>query len=130
MPTGQRIALIEDDQTLSKFMFEELSEAGFEVKQAFDGEEGLELIRSMKPDLVLLDIVMPKKTGLQVLEALRQDPITKAIPVIIISMTSTDDAIKHGMQLGANDYFVKSQHPIGEIVDKVKEFLSRGQQPS
>lgn len=123
---NQTIALIEDDQTLSKFMYEELTEAGFTVEQAFDGEAGLALIQSKKPALVLLDIVMPKKSGIEVLEAIKQDPITKAIPVIIISANSSDEVIKKGLQLGAADYFVKSQHAVGEIVDMVKKFLTQG----
>jgi|SRR3989344_2376232 len=120
----KKVALIEDDNILSKVVSEELSDAGFTVVKAVDGEEGVNLIRNEKPDLVLLDILMPKKNGYQVLEEIKQSPLTRHVPVIILSMLSVDDDIKKGLKLGASDYIVKSQHAVSEIVDKVKNFFS------
>ncbi len=121
----QKVALIEDDKVLSKVIYEELCEAGFDVLPAYDGEEGLELVKRENPDLVLLDIVLPKKYGLDVLRELKENPATKNIAVIIITMLGRDDDIKQGIKLGATDYIVKSQHAITEITEKVKNFLTK-----
>jgi len=118
-----KIVLIEDDKILSKVLYEELGEAGFEVFQAFDGEEGLALVNSKTPNLVLLDILMPKKNGFEVMEAMNASPATNAIPVIMLTMLGRDDDIKKGIQLGAKDYIVKSQHAVAEIIEKVKSFF-------
>jgi len=119
------IVLVEDDKILSKVVYEELSDAGFDVSNAYDGEEALKVIQSAKPDLILLDLVLPKKHGFDVLEQLKQSPDTKEIPVIIITMLGSDDDIKKGIQLGADDYIVKAQHAVAEIVEKVSEFFDR-----
>lgn len=124
-----KIALVEDDEILSKVIFEELKEAGFSVSQAFNGEDGLKIIKSEKPDLVLLDVIMPKMNGFQVLEELKKSMELKTIPIIMLTMLGGDDDIKKGIQMGANDYIVKSQHAVSEIVDKVKEFFSKEQHP-
>jgi len=124
-----KIALVEDDEILSKVIFEELQEAEFEVQRAADGEAGVKLVQSMKPDLVMLDLLMPKKNGFDVLEELKKSPATSAIPVIILTMLGRDDDVKKGLQLGANDYIVKSQHAVGEIVDKVKKFFEKERHP-
>jgi len=124
-----KIALIEDDEILSKVIYEELRDADFDVLRAFDGEEGLKLVRSKKPDLVLLDIILPKKGGFEVLEELKKSPDTRDIPVIILTMIGKDEDIKKGLRLGANDYIVKSQHAIAEVVEKIKDFFGKEQHP-
>ncbi len=124
-----KIVLIEDDEILSKVVYEELEDAGFEVIQAFDGEEGLRLTREKKPALVLLDLILPKKHGFEVLEELKRAPDTKTIPVIILTMLGSDEDIKKGLQLGANDYIVKSQHAVAEILEKIKNFFGKEQHP-
>lgn len=126
---AQKIVLIEDDEILSKVLQAELTDAGFEVSQAFDGEAGLELVRSKRPDLVLLDLVLPKKHGFDVLAALKESPETKSIPVIILTLLGEDEDIKKGLRLGANDYLVKSSHAVGEIVEKVKNFFAKESHP-
>ncbi|MFC1720767.1 response regulator transcription factor [Patescibacteria group bacterium] len=117
------IVLVEDDKILSKVVYEELSDAGFEVANAYNGEEAWDIIKSEKPDLILLDLVLPKKHGFDVLQQLKQSPETKEIPVIIITMLGSDEDIKKGIQLGADDYIVKAQHAVAEIVEKVTEFF-------
>ena len=124
-----KIVLVEDDEILSKVIYEELKDEGFNVLQAFDGEDGLKLVRSKKPDLVLLDIILPKKNGFEVLEELKKSPDTKDIPVIVLTMIGKDEDIKRGLQLGANDYIVKSQHAVAEIVEKIKDFFEKEQHP-
>lgn len=125
----QKIVLIEDDEILAKVLQTELADAGFEVLQAFDGEEGLELVRAKLPDLVLLDLVLPKKHGFEVLEELKKTPDTKGIPVIILTLLGEDEDIKKGLRLGANDYLVKSSHAVAEIVEKVKNFFGKESHP-
>jgi len=127
--TKIKILLAEDDEILRKVIYEELTESGFDVSQAQDGEEALELARSSKPDLILCDVIMPKKNGFEVLEELKKFPDTMDIPVIMLTMLGQDEDIKKGLQLGANDYIVKSQHAVGGIVDKVKEFFAKEQHP-
>ena len=124
--TKLKVVVIEDDEILSKVITEELGDAGFEVTQAFDGEQGLEAVKSKKPDLVLLDIMMPKMNGFEVLEDISNDIQLKTVPVIILTVLGSDDDIKKGLQLGAKDYIVKSQHAVAEIVEKVKQFLEKG----
>ena len=124
-----KIVLIEDDEILSKVVSEELKEAGFDVARAFDGEAGLNLVKSKKPDLVLLDLILPKKHGFEVLQELKKSPPTKEIPVIILTMLGSDEDIKKGLELGANDYIVKSQHAVAEIIEKIKNFFIREQHP-
>jgi len=116
------IALIEDDKVLSKVMTEEMEDAGFTVHQAFDGEEGVAIVKQKMPDLILLDLIMPKKHGFDVLRELKADPETARIPVNILTMLGNDDDVKKGLTLGAEDYIVKSQHAISECVDKIGNF--------
>lgn len=118
------IVLVEDDEILSIVMKEELSKAGFKVFVAADGEAGLGLIKSKKPNLVLLDLMLTKKTGFEVLEELKKSPDTKDIPVIILSVLSTDEDIQKSYKLGADEYFVKSQHTVSELIEKIKNFIT------
>ncbi|MDP2648096.1 MAG: response regulator [Candidatus Yanofskybacteria bacterium] len=125
-----KILLVEDDEVLAKVIYEELGDAGFEVFQAYDGEAGLNLARKKQPDLVLLDILLPKKNGFEVLDAMKKTPETKEIPVIVLTMLGSDEDIKKGLQLGANDYIVKSQHAVIEIIEKVKNFFAKETHPA
>lgn len=122
--TNYKIVFIEDEEITSKIVGEELTEAGFNVVKAFDGKAGLELIKTEAPDLVLLDIMMPKMQGFEVLEAAKKDPKTKDIPVIILSVLSDDENIKKGMDMGARDYIIKSKHAVAEIPNKIRAFLN------
>ena len=123
--TQTKILLVEDDEILAKVLDEELSEAGFEVKQAFDGEVGLVMAKSEKWNLILLDLILPKKYGFEVLAELKNDSSTRSIPVIILTMLGADEDIKKGLRLGADDYIIKAQHTIREIVEKIKNFLEK-----
>ena len=127
--TTQSLVVAEDDPILAKVVIEELSEAGFEVHHAKNGVEAIELVTSKKPDLLLLDVVMPEKNGFEVLEAVKKSPVTSGVPVIMMTMLGQDEDIKKGLSLGASDYIVKSQHAVGEIVEKVKDFFQKGTQP-
>lgn len=124
-----KIVLVEDDEILAKVLHEELIEAGFEVTLAEDGEAGLAAVRKEMPNLVLLDLVLPKKHGFEVLAELKKSPETQNVPVIILTVLGADDDIKKGFELGANDYIVKSQHAVAEITEKVKNFFAKESHP-
>ncbi len=124
-----KIALIEDDEVLSIVIREELSRAGFDVSLASDGEKGIRLVRSKKPDLVLLDLMLPEKSGFDVLKELKEDPKTNNIPVVILTALSLDENIQKALRAGASDYFVKSQHTALELVEMIKNFFVGGTSP-
>lgn len=119
-----KILVIEDDEILSRVLVEELSDVGFDVEHAEDGEAGLEKARSSKHDLILLDLILPKRHGFDVLEELKSSPDTQSTPVIILTMLGRDEDLKKGLELGANDYIVKSQHAVAEIIEKIKNFFA------
>jgi DNA-binding response OmpR family regulator len=118
----KKILLVEDDAILAKTMYDELVEAGYEVDQAYDGEAGLRMVGEKKPDLVLLDILMPKKNGFEVLQSMKAAPETKDIPVIMLTALAADEDVETTM-LGASDYLVKSEYTPTQIVEKVKNFF-------
>ena len=121
-----KILIIEDEEALSSVLKEKFEAEGYFVSIAKNGEDGLTTTDKVMPDIILLDLILPKLNGFQVLEALKADPDKKSIPVVVLSNLGEDDSIKRAILLGAADYFVKTQHPIKEIVEKVKFQLSRG----
>jgi len=121
-----KVAVIEDEEVLLKSLAGELGDAGFLVVAAPDGEIGLKLILTEKPDLILLDLVMPKQDGFYVLEEVRKNPEWGLVPIIVLSNLGGDAEIKRALAMGADDYFVKSQHPIKTVVEKVREYLKGG----
>lgn len=120
-----KILLVEDDPLMVRMYQRKLLNDGYEVEVALDGEEGLVKVRSFRPDLMLLDIMMPKLNGLQVLERIKSDPTIARTPVIILTNIggSTED-INRGLELGAVAYLVKSYYRPDEVVAKVKEVLA------
>ena len=118
-----KILIVEDEQILTQVLKEKFEEEKFKVKTAIDGKEALSMTKKFEPDIVLLDIILPKKSGFEVLKELKSDVKLRKIPVIIMSNLGADEKIKKGLALGAEDYLVKTQHPINEIIDKVKENL-------
>lgn len=123
MDSKGNIVLIEDDMILSKIIRESLEEEGYTVATGMNGNEGLELIRSVKPTIILLDLLMPQKDGFEVLEILQNDPEVSKIPVVVLTMLNAEENVRRAMELGAIDYIVKSQHPIDEVVEKIKNIV-------
>lgn len=121
-----KILIVEDEDALSLVLEEKFRKEGYEVAIAKDGEEAESMAKKFKPHLILLDLVLPKKLGLDVLESLKSDSELKLIPVIVLSNLEGDESIKKALSLGAVDYFVKTQHPIGEIVERVGTFFTTG----
>ena len=118
-----KIVIVEDEEILIKVLREKFEKEGFKVSLAADGVEAVSVIKKAKPDIVLLDLVLPKKDGFEVLEELKSSGDLKMIPVIILSNLGQDEEIKRALKLGAVDYLVKTQHPINEVVEKVREYL-------
>jgi len=117
------ILLIEDEGTLQKVMADVLSQEGYEVLSALDGEVGVRLAKEKIPDLILLDLVLPKVMGFEVLEQLRSDKETKNIPVIVLTNLENLQDIQRVTELGATAYLVKSNYDLGEVVQKIKTIL-------
>jgi len=118
-----RILIIEDEATLRKTMAEYLAAEKFEALEAADGEAGLELARKHIPDLILLDIILPKKNGYEVLEELKMSEKTKKIPVILLTNLESPEDIEKAFEKGASTYLVKSDYRLEDIVKKIKETL-------
>ena len=117
------ILLAEDDRFLRRACETKLKQRGFHVRVAVDGDETLALVRERIPDLLLLDLLMPKRDGLAVLEALRADDATRGIPVVILSNSSKDFETWKASTLGAVDYWIKSNLSLQEICDRVERLL-------
>jgi len=120
-----KVLVAEDDKFLIKAYSAKLIKSGFETILAANGEEAIERTMSEKPDVILLDLVMPKKDGFEVLYELKNNDQTKKIPVIILSNLGQEEDIKRGKELGAKDYLVKSNIAIQDVVDKIKQVLSK-----
>lgn len=122
---AQKILIVEDDPFLSSLLKTRLTKEGFETVRAADGEQALTMLKEEKPGLVLLDLILPKKSGFEVLAAVRADPETKSLPVIIISNLGQDDDIRRGKELGVLDYIVKARISLDDLVRKVHTALSQ-----
>ena len=120
----KKVLIVEDDQLKFSILSRELSEAGFEVANAFDGEQAIAVTREVHPDLVLLDILLPRKNGFEVLESLKADAALSSIPVVILSNLGQPEDIKKGRELGAIDYMVKVEFEPKQIVSKVRALLA------
>ena len=119
-----KILLVEDDPLMVRMYQRKLLTDGYEVGVAVNGEEGLVKVRSFSPDVVLLDIMMPKLNGLQVLERMKADPTTAHVPVVILTnLGGSQEDIERGLELGAVAYLVKSAYRPDEVIAKVKEVL-------
>ncbi len=124
MSKPKKIVVVEDDRILLKALNVELLSNGFEIFSASDGEAGLKLVQKELPDLVLLDLVMPKMHGFEVLKAIREGQKTKKIPVIILSNLGQEKDLEEGMKLGATDYYPKAATDLGSLSKKIEEVLS------
>lgn len=120
---AKKILLIEDEKILSNLLKRKLEESGYEVVVAFDGEEGFAIMKKQTPDLILLDIVMPKMGGFEVMEKMNKTPglNLKHLPVIVVSNSGQPVEIDRALELGIKDYLIKTQFDPQEVVDKVKK---------
>jgi two-component system alkaline phosphatase synthesis response regulator PhoP len=121
----QKILIIEDEKTLLEAIAKKLQVENYQTYTAMDGEEGLVKVKENKPDLILLDILMPKVDGFEVLESLNKDPDLAKIPVIIISNSGQPVEIERAMSLGVKDYLIKAEFDPEEVVAKVRNVLEK-----
>jgi two-component system alkaline phosphatase synthesis response regulator PhoP len=123
--TKGKILIIEDDRYISKMYQLKLSLEGYEVVVAENGREGVDKVKEMMPDIILLDILMPELDGFEVLKIVKGEEATKKIPVLIMSNLGQEDHIQKGMQMGAVGYIVKSQYTPSKVVEKIKDTIGK-----
>lgn len=120
---SRKILIIEDEKLILELIHKKLANENYDVSVARDGEEGLKKLKEVQPDLVLLDIVMPKMDGFEVLEEMRKDKELQDINVIVISNSGQPVELDKARELGADDWLVKAEFDPQEVIDKVKEQL-------
>ncbi len=119
----KKILFVEDEIKFQKTMVDLFRAEGFELVSAYDGESGLRMITEQKPDLVLLDLILPKKNGFEVLKELKGNPQTANIPVIVLTNLEGTQDIEQALSLGAHTYLVKANYSLEDILGKIKEAL-------
>ena len=117
------ILIIEDDKFLRELIARKLIKEGYEVSEAVDGEEGMKKVKEEKPDLVLLDLILPGIDGFEVLSRMREESALASIPVIILSNLGQREDVEKGLRMGAVDYLIKAHFTPGEIIEKIKNAL-------
>ncbi len=119
----KKILIVEDEEIILNLLQKKLADEGYEISIAKDGEEGLKTMRSQKPDLILLDIVMPKMGGFEVMTEMQKDKELANIPVIVVSNSGQPVEIDKAQELGAKDWLIKTEFDPQEVVEKVKKQL-------
>lgn len=119
----RKILIIEDDKFLRELITRKLVNEGYQTIEAVDGEEGVRTAKAEKPDLILLDLILPGIDGFEALARIRKDQETANLPVIILSNLGQKEDIERGLKLGATDYLIKAHFSPGEIIEKVASIL-------
>ncbi len=122
----KEILLVEDDKFLSTLLSNRLTKFDYNVVVIGDGIEAIQYLKNHKPNLILVDIILPGISGFEVLREMRSNPQLKESPVIIISNLGQDEDIKTGKELGAVEYFVKAKTPIDQLVETIGSYLKKG----
>lgn len=122
--TKARILIVEDDTFLAGIYANKFEREGFEVLLSVDGEHGLQTAQKEKPGVILLDVLLPKLDGFEVLEKLKASPATRGIPVVLLTNLGQKEDVDKGLKLGAADYLIKAHFMPAETVDKVKKVLA------
>lgn len=120
-----KILVIEDEATLLYALQAKFSLKGFKVMAALDGKTGLDLALQTKPNLILLDLLLPIVDGFEVLKKLKENEETKEIPVIIISNLDDKEKIEKGLRMGAIDYLIKADYRLDEVIEKIKKIINK-----
>jgi|SRR5688572_17741774 DNA-binding response OmpR family regulator len=119
----KRILFVEDDDALAGVYLVRLQAEGFDVKRVSNGEDALAAATSYKPDLILLDVMMPKVSGFDVLDILRNTPETANVKIVVLTALSQENDKKRAEELGADEYLVKSQVVITDVISRIKRHL-------
>ncbi len=117
------ILFIEDEPSLQKTVGRFLEKEGFGIESALDGETGLQIAKKTKPALILLDLILPRKDGFEVLKELKGDETTKDIPIIVLTNLEGSADVEKALSLGANAYLVKANYDLEEVIKKIKQTL-------
>lgn len=120
---AKKILIVEDDKFLRELIARKLTDEGFDIVEAVDGEDGIKKIKETKPDLVLLDLILPSIDGFEVLSRVKGDVSLASIPIIILSNLGQKEEVEKGLELGAVDYLIKAHFTPGEIIEKIKNIL-------
>jgi len=124
------ILIVEEEKAVTDLLSEQLREHGFHVRTAGDGEEALQMMREQRPKLVILEVILPKKDGFEVLEEMKEDEELKEIAVFFLTYLAHEEDVSRGLATGAADYLVdKSPAGIAELVGKVKRFFTSSSTP-
>lgn len=117
------ILIVEDDKFLMKAYSIKIKNAGFNVLSSSNGEEGLQMAKERKPDIIVLDLLLPRVDGFEFLKRIKADDELKSIPVLTISVLGQKNDQEKALSLGAEAYFIKTEYKLEEIIDKIKEYL-------
>lgn len=128
--TGARILLVEDDRAVAEMYRLKLRRDGFAVQIAEDGERAIDLAHRQTPDLVLLDVRLPKRDGLQVLDAMRRDPSTSGVPIVVLSNYSEGIVVQRSLALGATEYLVKAHTTPEMLSASLRRWLNGDARPA
>ncbi|KPJ54719.1 hypothetical protein AMJ47_03750 [Parcubacteria bacterium DG_72] len=120
---AKKILVIEDDKFLRELISQKLLKEGYDVSEAIDGERGIESAKIEKPDLILLDLILPGIDGFEVLARIKSDPEASEIPIIILSNLGQKDDIEKGLNMGAVDYLIKAHFTPAEIIEKIRTVM-------
>ncbi|HNP79549.1 MAG TPA: response regulator [Candidatus Pacearchaeota archaeon] len=120
----KKVLIIEDDKFLRELLGKKISSLGYSAVLAIDGEDGLEKMKTEKPDIILLDLILPGMNGFEVLEQAKKNPTINETPIIILSNLGQSEDIEKGLRLGAKDFLVKAHFTPQEIVNKIQMFLN------
>lgn len=119
----KKLVIIEDEVALQDALKKVFTAEGYEVSQAFDGEEGVAVIKDKKPDIILLDLILPKKHGFEVLEEMKKDEDIKNIPVLVLTNLEESTEVMKAIELGARGYLIKANYALKEVLAKVKDII-------
>jgi DNA-binding response OmpR family regulator len=121
----EKILIVEDDKFLGEFLLKRLKEEGFEVFLATNGEEGFNLAREKRPELIILDLILPEKNGYEVLEDLKKNPLTSNIPVLVLSNLGQKEEVEEAFRKGAEDFLIKAYYSLDDIALRVRLHLKK-----
>ena len=119
------ILIVEDDEFFSGLVAQKLNQGGFDVLIARSGQQAFEIIEEKKPALMILDLMMPEMDGFEVISKIKQDEKTKDIPIVVLSNLGQREEVDKAMSLGADDFLIKVNFTLDEIVEKIKEMLQK-----
>jgi DNA-binding response OmpR family regulator len=121
----KKILIIEDDSFLSEMYLSKFNQSNFQAEVAADGKEGLNKVKSFRPDLILLDIVLPKMDGFEVLKEIKNDSELKKIPVVLLTNLGQKSEVEKGLSLGAEEYIIKAHFTPSAVVERSKEIINK-----